>query len=96
MAARGCWSGSWRPIWPEVYLVAGRHVANQIAVFGSQPGEVDYSPLWKETIVTFQRGVKPVLLTSDNLIKSLMAKGKLTVKANGIVLNYPIVEVGKR
>src|SRR6266581_1358753 len=31
---------------PEIYLVDGRAATGQLAVFGSQPGEPDYSPLW--------------------------------------------------
>jgi len=36
---------------PEIYLVQGRAAAGQLAVFGSEPGEKDYSPLWDETIL---------------------------------------------
>src|SRR5262245_9898312 len=32
---------------PEMYLVEGRAAAGQLAVFGSQPGESDYSPIWE-------------------------------------------------
>src|SRR2546429_4184160 len=35
---------------PEIYLVAGRAAPGQLAIFGSEPGEKDYSPLWSETI----------------------------------------------
>src|SRR5436189_3978595 len=33
---------------PEIYLVQGRAAVGQIAVFGSEPGEANYSPLWDE------------------------------------------------
>src|SRR5438105_2455227 len=36
---------------PAMYLVEGKAVAKQLAVFGSEPGEADYSPLWAEIIV---------------------------------------------
>src|SRR5580765_7918147 len=38
---------------PEIYLVQGRAAPGQLAVFGSQPGEPSYSPLWAETILTW-------------------------------------------
>src|SRR5581483_4881594 len=53
---------------PEIYLVQGRSAAGQLAVFGSQPGEPDYSPLWDETILTWKAGSTPVLITSDNQV----------------------------
>jgi hypothetical protein len=31
---------------PEIYLVQGNAASGQLAVFGSKPGESDYSPLW--------------------------------------------------
>src|SRR5947207_5771813 len=39
---------------PEIYLVKGRAATGQLAVFGSEPGEADYSPLWAETILTWK------------------------------------------
>src|SRR5437588_3951106 len=47
---------------PEIYLVQGRSARGQLAVFGSEPGEKDYSPLWSETILTWKPGSKPVLI----------------------------------
>src|ERR1043166_2791125 len=43
---------------PEIYLVQGRAARGQLAVFGSEPGEKDYSPLWSETILTWTGGAK--------------------------------------
>ena len=40
---------------PEIYLVQGSAAAGQLAVFGSEPGEKDYSPLWDETILTWRQ-----------------------------------------
>jgi hypothetical protein len=37
---------------PEIYLVQSRSAKRQLAVFGSEPGKADYSPLWAETILT--------------------------------------------
>jgi hypothetical protein len=80
---------------PIQYFVRGRAAQGQLTVFGSQPGETDYNPLWEEVWVTWKKGVKPVLLGQDNQINSLVKKGKLTMKDAHIVLNAPILTVGK-
>jgi hypothetical protein len=80
---------------PVQYFVKGRAAAGQLAVFGSEPGEKDYNPLWEERFVTWKPGVTPVLLTSDDQINSLAKAGKLTNKDAHIVLNAPITKVGK-
>jgi len=80
---------------PLQYFVKGSAATGQITVFGSEPGETDYNPLWAEVWVTWKAGAKRVLLKSDNQINSLAAKGKLTIKNAGIVLNAPILTVGK-
>src|SRR6266404_4627438 len=48
---------------PAQYFIKGRAAAGQLAVFGSEPGEKDYNPLWEERFVTWKPGVTPVLLT---------------------------------
>ena len=80
---------------PEQYFVRGRAAKGQLTVFGSQPGEANYNPLWEEIWVTWKKGVKPVLLGQDDQIDSLEKKGKLTEKDAHIVLNAPILKVGK-
>ena len=80
---------------PEIYLVQGRSAAGQLAVFGSQPGEADYSPLWAETILTWKAGSKPVLITSDNQVNKLEKTSGLTERPGNVVLNCPIIKVGK-
>jgi hypothetical protein len=79
---------------PALYTIVGRAAPNQPVVFGSQPGESDYSPLWDEVNVRWKPGVTPVLLGSDNEIKAAAAKGQLTISPTNIVLNCPIVKVG--
>ena len=44
---------------------------------------------------SWESGVKPVLLGQDDQIKSLAKKGKLAMKDAHIVLNAPILKVGK-
>jgi hypothetical protein len=80
---------------PQQYFVRGRAAPGQLTIFGSEPGEPDYNPLWEEVWVTWKAGVKPVLLGQDDQIKSLAKEGKLTMKDARIVLNAPILTVGK-
>jgi hypothetical protein len=80
---------------PEQYFVRGRAAKGQLTIFGSQPGEADYNPLWKEVWLTWKKGVKPVLIGQDDQIDALEKKGKLTEKDAHIVLNAPILKVGK-
>lgn len=81
---------------PLQYFIAGRAAAGQLSVFGSEPGEKDYNPLWTEVMVSWKPSAKPVLLTSDNQINALAKAGKLTVTATSVVLNAPITHVGKK
>jgi hypothetical protein len=77
---------------PE-YFVRGRAAAGQLAVFGSEPTEAGYSPLWQEYIVTWKPGVKPVLLVKDDQINDLAKQGKLTSQPTNVILNAPILKV---
>jgi hypothetical protein len=79
---------------PEIYLVQGRAAAGQLAIFGSEPGEKDYSPLWAETILTWKKGAKPTLITSDTQIDKIEKTGKLSERDPHVVLNCPIIKVG--
>jgi hypothetical protein len=80
---------------PEIYLVQGKAAPGQLAIFGSEPGEPDYSPIWKETILTWKASATPVLITSDTQIDQLEHKGELTERSTSVRLNCPIVKVGK-
>jgi hypothetical protein len=79
---------------PEIYLVQGKAAHGQLAVFGSEPGESSYSPIWKETILTWKSSATPVLITSDTQIDQLEKKGGLIERSTSIRLNCPIVKVG--
>jgi len=79
---------------PEIYLVEGRAARGQLAVFGSEPGEKDYSPLWAETILTWKATATPVLITSDTQIDKIEKTGQLTERDAHVVLNCPIIKVG--
>jgi len=80
---------------PEQYFVRGRAAHGQLTVFGSEPGESDYNPLWEVVWLTWKKGVKPVLLGEDNQIDALEKKGRLKETDAHIVLNAPILKVGK-
>jgi hypothetical protein len=80
---------------PEIYLIQGRAVPNQLAIFGSEPGEKDYSPLWRETILTWKAGATPVLVTSDTQINAIEKKGQMTERDAHVLLNCPIIRVMK-
>jgi hypothetical protein len=75
--------------------VQGKAAPGQLSVFGSEPGESDYNPLWEELVVTWKAAAKPVLLVKDDQINVLAKEGKLTVRDAHVVLNAPILEVGK-
>jgi hypothetical protein len=80
--------------YPSLYMIIGHAAPNQPFVFGSEPGESDYSPLWQEVDVRWKTGVKPVLLVRDDQIKALASKGELTIDPTQIVLDCPIAKVG--
>jgi hypothetical protein len=79
---------------PEIYLVMGRAAAGQLAVFGSEPGEPDYTPLWSETLLSWKAGAKPVVIKSDTQVDALEKKGMLSERDAHVVLNCPIIKVG--
>ena len=81
---------------PEIYLVQGRAATGQLAVFGSEPGEKDYSPLWSETILSWKAGATPSLLTSDTQINKVEKTGMLSERDAHVVLNCPIIKAAKR
>jgi hypothetical protein len=80
---------------PDQYFVKGRTANGQLSVFGSEPGESNYNPLWEEIFVTWKPNAKPVPLVKDDQIKALAKAGKLTMTDAHIVLNAPITKVGK-
>jgi hypothetical protein len=80
---------------PLQYFVKGRAAKGQLTVFGSEPGESDYNPLWEEVWVTWKPGVTPVVLGQDDQINALAKAGKLTMTDAHIVLNAPILKVGQ-
>ena len=80
---------------PPQYFIKGHAASGQLSVFGSEPGESDYNPLWQEVFVTWKAGAHKVLLVKDDQVTELAKKGELTLRKTHIVLNAPITKVGK-
>jgi hypothetical protein len=76
-----------------IYLPMNGKFAGHGAVFGSQPGEDDYTPLWREVQVSWVDPTQAVALGSDDQIKDLAKAGKVRMKMTGVVLNCPIIKV---
>jgi hypothetical protein len=81
---------------PPQYFFKGRAAAGQVSVFGlTEPGKPNYTPLWDVYWVTWKPGVTPTLMKVDDDINAAAKAGKLTVTDAHMVLNAPIVSVGK-
>jgi plastocyanin len=79
----------------KMYLITNGDFAKRGPVFGSQPGEANYTPLWQEVLVTWKSPSKAVALGKDDQINDLAKKGMLTLKMSKTVLNCPIIKVMK-
>jgi hypothetical protein len=78
---------------PEIYFVDGRAARGQLHVLSSEPGEDNYTPIWRLVHVSFKKGQTPVLLTSDTQIDKLLDDGVLEERATPIKINCPVVRV---
>ncbi|HSF50712.1 MAG TPA: hypothetical protein VLA74_08145 [Nitrososphaeraceae archaeon] len=61
-------------------------------VADSQPGDNNYSPLWKVNLVTWNNGITPRELTSEADILNALEKKELTIKPTDIIVNCPFVQ----
>jgi plastocyanin len=77
----------------QIYLITNGSFAGRGPVFGSQPGDSSYTPLWQEVLVTWKDPTKAVALGSDDQIKGLAKQGKVALKMTRTVLNCPIIKV---
>ena len=81
---------------PPQYFFKGRAAAGQVSVFGlTEPGKPNYTPLWDVYWVTWKPGVTPTLMKVDDDINAAAKAGKLTVRDAHVVINAPIISVGK-
>jgi len=58
----------------------------------SQPGDINYSPLWKVNLVTWNNGTTPRELTSEEYIVNAIKNNELTIKPTNIIVNCPFVQ----
>jgi hypothetical protein len=61
-------------------------------VADSQPGDINYSPLWAVNIVKWNDGIAPRELKSQTEILTAQTKNDLTVTSSGFVVNCPFVK----
>jgi hypothetical protein len=81
---------------PPQYFFQGKAAPGQVSVFGlTEPGKPNYTPLWDVYWVTWKPGVTPTLMKVDDDITAAAKAGKLTVTDAHMVLNAPIISVGK-
>ncbi|GEM_PF-1296172 len=80
-------------LFPELYIVRGRMATGQLMIPGSEPGEPDYSPIWRETVVRWRKGTTPVVIKSDTQVDRLIEAGKVTERETTVRLNCPVVGV---
>jgi hypothetical protein len=61
-------------------------------VADSQPGNNNYSPVWKVNLVTWNNGTTPGELTSEVDILYALKNNELTIKPTDIIVNCPFVQ----
>ena len=61
-------------------------------VADSQPGDENYSPLWRTNLVEWEQGVTPRELKSQSDIISAQKNGELTIMPSNIIVNCPFVQ----
>ena len=68
----------------------------QASVVDSIPGDPNYTPLWKVSIVEWKTtsGTTPTILGSDDAIAQAASKGQITITPTKVVVNCPILQWG--
>jgi len=61
-------------------------------VADSQPGDNNYSPLWKVNLVTWNNDITPRELKSEADILKALKNNELTIKPTDIIVNCPFVQ----
>jgi len=64
----------------------------QPTVGNAQPGDANYSPLWKINIVEWKNGITPTQLMSEKEVLDAKANGDLTVTPTNVVANCPFIQ----
>lgn len=60
-------------------------------VFGSVPGEDDYSPLVSIQLVTWNEGATPRELRSQAEVQNAADQGDITIEESGTIVNAPVL-----
>ena len=73
-----------------------RFMGFQASVVDSIPGDPNYTPLWKVSIVEWKTtsGTTPTILGSDDAIAAAQSKGQITITPTKVVVNCPILQWG--
>ncbi len=58
---------------------------------GSENADMDYSPLWRVTTVTWNEDADPEELTSEDAVLAARDAGEVTLNTTDIVVNCPVV-----
>ena len=68
----------------------------QANVVDSIPGDPNYTPLWKVSIVEWKTssGITPTILGSDDAIAQAASKGQITITPTKVVVNCLILQWG--
>ena len=68
----------------------------QANVVNSIPGDPNYTPLWKVSIVEWKTtsGTASTILGSDDAIAQAASKGQITITPTKVVVNCPILQWG--
>lgn len=61
-------------------------------VADSEPGNANYSPLWRIVLVQWKEGVTPVELKSEQEITAALQESKLTIEPTKMVVNCPFIQ----
>lgn len=61
-------------------------------VADSQPGEDNYSPLWKLNVVQWKDGTTPMELRSEGDVVKAQSEGKITITPTNIIVNCPFIK----
>lgn len=64
----------------------------QLNVADFQPGDKEYSPLWRIILVEWSEGVTPAELKSEQEILAAQQEGRLAINATSMVVNCPFIQ----
>ncbi len=84
-------NGAVDDIYQIVNFTQGNVIPSAPKPTGPKNSDPDYTPLWQVTNVTWNKGVKPRLLTSEEAILSARDAREVTLDKTKIVINCPVI-----